>query len=221
MKPTDTKICSFFKMKTAIVVAVLLFALTVTFIMSGCSSNTDSTDSSGEETAISEETVSSENNASTQEKITDEGQYQYIITELERMMLDMDPNWDVITNDIGEYWAMGPGQEKGYLLYSMKDLNGDGTAEMIIGGDFDNDGVTSTSVLGIYTLKDGACYMPGLSNFYGIFADGVIHTNQGNGIPDDAHQDGYYFRITDNGDVEETSPTTDEPMFFEWKKLQG
>ena len=68
-------------------------------------------------------------------------------------------------------------------------------------------------------------HMPGLIYYMGpnaIRSDAVINTMQGNGVPDDDHKDGYFFRIDPSAadGITETEPTTDEPMQFEWKLFQ-
>ncbi len=127
-----------------------------------------------------------------------------------------DVNWYIISVDLGEY--CGVRGESADVCYTFKDLNGDGTDELIFG---DENGYP----LSVYIIKNGVMHLPDLAYFMMpncISSDGVIHTMQGNGVPDDAHKDGYFFRIDPSAPdgIVETEPGTDEPMQFDWKLFQ-
>ena len=127
-----------------------------------------------------------------------------------------DVNWDIISIDMGEY--CGVRGESADVCYTFKDLNGDGTDELIFG---DENGYP----LSVYIIKNGAMHLPDLVYFKmpnSISSDGVINTMQGSGIPDDAHKDGYFFRIDPSASdgIVESEPGTDEPMQFDWKLFQ-
>lgn len=129
---------------------------------------------------------------------------------------DEDVNWDIISIDLGEY--CGVRGENGAVCYTFKDLNGDGTDELVFA---DENGYA----LSVYMDKNGTMHLPDLVYFRApnaIRADGIINTMQGNGIPDDDHKDGYFFKIDPSAPdgITETEPGTDEPMQFDWKSFQ-
>ena len=129
---------------------------------------------------------------------------------------EQDVNWDIISVDMGEY--CGVRGEGAAVCYAFADLNGDGTDELIMG---DENGYPMC----VYMEKNGTMHMPDLVYYRApnaIRSDGIINTMQGNGIPDEEHKDGYYFKIDPSAadGITETEPGSDEPMQFNWKLFQ-
>ena len=129
---------------------------------------------------------------------------------------EQDVNWDIISVDMGEY--CGVRGEGAAVCYAFADLNGDGTDELIMG---DENGYPMC----VYMEKNGTMHMPNLVYYRApnaIRSDGIINTMQGNGIPDEEHKDGYYFKIDPSAadGITETEPGSDEPMQFNWKLFQ-
>ena len=139
--------------------------------------------------------------------------YAGVFKELDKLREGSeDYDSDMLAGDIlGYIYERGASGNNFPLFYDFKDLNNDGTIELLIGSDY--------GPICLYTIRNGSIYAPDLTYYYGILADGTIHTMQGNGIPDDAHRDGYYFQLQQNGEVRETNPTTDEKMEFDWKHV--
>ena len=122
-------------------------------------------------------------------------------------------NWDHFSIDISEYCQVRG--ESAAVCYTFRDLNGDGSDELLFG---DENGIP----LCIYMVKNGVMHVPELVYYRApnaVSSDGVINTMQGNGVPDDAHKNGYFFRIDPSAPdgIVETEPGSDEPMQFDWK----
>ena len=170
-----------------------------------------------EQAEVESESLFSPYDSADEEIIFGDVKVGYIFKEIRKARrAEEDVNWDIISVDMGEY--CGVRGEDADVCYAFKDLNGDGTDELIFG---DENGYP----LGVYLIKDGAMHLPDLSYFKMpncISSDGIINTMQGNGIPDDAHKDGYFFRIDPSASdgIVETEPGTDEPMQFDWKLFQ-
>ena len=170
-----------------------------------------------EQAEVESESLFSPYDSADEEIIFGDVKVGYIFKEIRKVRrAEEDVNWDIISVDMGEY--CGVRGEDADVCYAFKDLNGDGTDELIFG---DENGYP----LSVYLIKDGAMHLPDLSYFKMpncISSDGIINTMQGNGIPDDAHKDGYFFRIDPSASdgIVETEPGTDEPMQFDWKLFQ-
>lgn len=152
-----------------------------------------------------------------EEKVIGDVKVADLFTEIRKVQNKEDlGDWSHISIDMREYCTMG--NVKRPLGYAFKDINGDGTEELVVG---DENGVP----LVIYMVKDGRLHVPELVYFmYGnpISSDGVINTMQGSGMPDDAHKDGYFFRLDTSAKdgIVETERGADEPMQFDWKLLE-
>ena len=122
---------------------------------------------------------------------------------------------DLISIDCVEYCDIRG--EKADVCYAFKDLNGDGTDELVLA---DENGYP----MGIYMEKNGSLHVPDLIYYRGgpksIRADGVINTMQGQFTPE-GHEDGFFYKIDPaaSDGIVETQPGTDEPMQFDWKVM--
>lgn len=140
-----------------------------------------------------------------------------VLTEIKKVQNGGD-NQGILAGDVSEYLFVGPPDKERTLYYDLTDLNGDNYRELIIGGG-EEDGKVCPLAVYMYMKKDDKLFAPELYYFYGIFSDGTIHTAQGNGIPDDEHKDGYYYRIdpSASGGVKEVSPVSGKDKEFNWK----
>lgn len=140
-----------------------------------------------------------------------------VLTEIKKVQNGGD-NYEILAGDLNEYLFVGPDDKERTLYYDLTDLNGDDYRELIIGGG-QEDGKIYPLAVYMYMEKDNKLFAPELYYFYGILSDGTIHTAQGNGVPDDEHKDGYYYRIdpSASGGVKEVSPVSGKDKEFNWK----
>lgn len=140
-----------------------------------------------------------------------------ILTEIKRVQNGGD-NYEILAGDLNDYLFTGPDGEERPLYYDLTDLNGDNYRELIIGGGEEGGKIYPLAVY-MYMEKGDKLFEPELGYFYGIFSDGTIHTAQGNGVPDEEHKDGYYFRIdpSASGGITEVSPVSGKDKEFNWK----
>ena len=140
------------------------------------------------------------------------------LTKIKKIQMGKEEDQGILSTDIAEYLFVGPSDMERTLYYDLTDLNGDGYRELIIGGGYE-DGTIAP--LGVYMYKDDQLYLPDLSYFVNILSDGTIHTYQGNGVPDENHKDGYYFKVdpSANDGVTEVGPSSAGAKEFNWKQF--
>ena len=140
------------------------------------------------------------------------------LTRIRNIQMGTEEDQGFLAPDIAEYLFFGPNDKERKLYYDLTDINGDGYRELIIGGANDNGTI---SPMGVYMYKDEQLFRPQLSYLVAILSDGIVHSYQGNGVPDEDHQDGYYFRIdpSANDGVVEVSPSSAGEKDFNWKQF--
>ena len=95
--------------------------------------------------------------------------------------------------------------------YAFKDLNNDGTDEMVLGCEYEN----NIYPAGLYTIKDGEPYIPNIYMFSNIYDDGTLRVYGS----DEAVQTEQFFRLKSNGELEHAQPGTDKDMTFNWHHI--
>ena len=183
------------------------------------------TEETGEENGIAPQPVEEKNSEVDKEvvKVEEDADFGNMmlsdaLSKIKNIQMGKEEDQGFLATDIMEYLFVGPSDMERTLYYDLTDLNGDGYRELIIGGGYD-DGTISP--LGVYMYKDDQLYLPDLSYFVGILSDGTVHTYQGNGVPDEDHKDGYYFKIDTSADdgIVEVGPSSAEKKEFNWKQF--
>lgn len=201
----------------------LLIALML--VMTGCGAGSDSgaDETSGpEDIAIEEENEavpeedketgtetagqgSSSKALDTPLELEGHSEYEAALLNLRTAINTGEADWDMLPVDISE--AM----ERNEIYYAFKDLNNDGTDEMVLGCEYEN----NIYPAGLYTIKDGEPYIPNIYMFSNIYDDGTLRVYGS----DEAVQTEQFFRLKSNGELEHAKPGTDKDMTFNWHHI--